>query len=57
MRLLRTVVLALIVTVTGSEAQTDLAKLLVGKWEGEVEVVGSSDPNRTLIIESVITGW
>jgi hypothetical protein len=39
-------------------AQVDLAKALVGKWEGEITWAGSaggatSDPNRTLIIESV----
>ena len=39
-------------------AQVDLAKALVGKWEGEITWAGSAggatgDPNRTLIIESV----
>ena len=37
--------------------QADLAKSLVGKWEGDIQLiasVGSSgDPNRTLINESV----
>lgn len=53
MRLLLAVVLALL---TGSIAggQTDPAKALVGKWEGEVDLRGmGGDPNRTLIIESV----
>ena len=36
-------------------AQGDLAKSLVGKWEGELELAGgvTGNPNRTLIIESV----
>jgi hypothetical protein len=36
-------------------AQGDLAKSLVGKWEGELQLAGGAtgDPNRTLIIESV----
>ena len=39
-------------------AQGDLAKALVGKWEGEVQWArgagsATGDPNRTLIIESV----
>jgi hypothetical protein len=39
-------------------AQVDLAKSLVGKWEGEVTWAASAggatgDPNRTLIIDSV----
>jgi len=41
-------------------AQGDLAKALVGKWEGDVRWTGGGgagkaggDPNRTLIIESV----
>ena len=40
-----------------SEAQVDLAKTLVGRWEGEVQFLvpkGRPDPNRTLIIASVI---
>ena len=54
MRLLFAVVLALLVG-TASEAQTDAAKALVGKWEGELQQrgVGGGDPNRTLIIQSV----
>jgi hypothetical protein len=52
MRFLKILVLAL-VTVTTSEAQTDPVKALVGKWEGEVQLRGRGDPNRTLIIESV----
>jgi hypothetical protein len=42
---------------TSAWAQADLAKSLVGKWEGEITLSGSagstSDPNRTLIIRSV----
>jgi hypothetical protein len=36
-------------------AQVDLAKSLVGKWEGELQLAGgvTGDPNRTLVIESV----
>jgi hypothetical protein len=46
-----------LIVATGS-AQSDLAKLLVGKWEGDVQFQGSagsaqSNPSRTLIIESV----
>ena len=54
MRLLFASVLALLVG-SASEAQTDAAKAPVGKWEGEVQQrgVGSGDPNRTLIIQSV----
>ena len=33
-------------------AQTDLARVLVGKWEGEVQMAGGTYP-RTLIIRSV----
>lgn len=39
-----------------SEAQMDVAKILAGKWEGEVEFMGTRgnlDPNRTLVINSV----
>jgi len=38
-----------------SHAQVDLAKVLVGRWEGEQEyiTVRSEDPKRTLVIESV----
>jgi len=36
--------------------QADLAKSLVGKWEGDIQFIASvgasGDPNRTLIIES-----
>jgi hypothetical protein len=44
--------------VASAWAQVDLAKSLVGKWEGAVEWAGSAgsamgDANRTLIIESV----
>jgi hypothetical protein len=39
-----------------SDAQGDLAKSLVGKWEGEVQTLGQGnreDPHRTLIIRSI----
>ena len=41
--------------VTSGWAQADLAKSLVGKWEGELELASGAtgDPRRTLIIESV----
>lgn len=44
--------------ISSAWAQADLAKALVGKWEGAITWVGSAggattDPNRTLIIESV----
>jgi hypothetical protein len=36
-------------------AQVDLAKVLVGRWEGEQEGITNraDDPKRTLVIESV----
>jgi len=52
MRLLFTVVLALLAA-TASDAQTDLSKALIGKWQGEAQELGRGDPNRTLVIESV----
>ena len=53
MRFLSSVVLALLV-VAASEAQTDLEKALVGKWQGDVQLGGvRGDPNRTLVIRSV----
>ena len=56
--LLIVAVLGISVGMASAWAQVDLAKSLVGKWEGAVEWAGSagsvmSDPNRTLIIESV----
>jgi hypothetical protein len=57
--LLAVTVLGLSLGMTSAWAQDDLAKSLVGKWEGSVEFAGSAgsaamgDPNRTLIIESV----
>ena len=38
-----------------SHAQVDLAKVLVGRWEGEQEylLVHSDNPKRVLVIESV----
>ena len=60
-KLLTLAVVAVFGTLLGMSsgwAQVDLAKSLVGKWEGEVTWAGSagasmSDPNRTLIIRSV----
>jgi hypothetical protein len=40
--------------VASSEGQMDPAKVLVGKWEGEVQFLGvGGERDRTLIIESV----
>jgi hypothetical protein len=38
-----------------SHAQVDLAKVLVGRWEGEQEylLISSDNPKRILVIESV----
>ncbi len=38
-----------------SSAQDDVAKALVGKWQGEVQFrdAGADRSNRTLVIESV----
>jgi hypothetical protein len=60
-KLLTLLVVAVLGTSLGmssSWAQEDLAKALVGKWEGDVQWAGGAgsgagDPNRTLIIESV----
>lgn len=49
------IVVALVLVVlalTPSAAQTDLAKVLVGKWEGEVQMAGGTYP-RTLNIKSI----
>ena len=56
--LLLVAALALSLGMTSAWAQEDLAKSLVGKWEGAAVWAGSAgsamgDPNRTLIIESV----
>jgi hypothetical protein len=50
------VLIALAVLVASSGAQEDLTKALVGRWEGDVQIVGvkgNPDQNRTLVIESV----
>jgi len=55
MRVLFAAVLALLVT-AGSEAQTDPAQALIGKWQGDVQhqaAMGNPNPNRILVIESV----
>jgi hypothetical protein len=60
-KLLTLLVVAVLGTSLGMSsgwAQVDLAKALVGKWEGAIQWAGSAgsqmgDPNRTLIIESV----
>lgn len=60
-KLLTLLVVAVLGTSLGMSsgwAQGDLAKALVGKWEGEVQWAGGAgsatrDPNRTLIIQSV----
>jgi hypothetical protein len=60
-RILTLLVVAVVGTSLGLSsgwAQVDLAKSLVGKWEGDVQFAGGAgsgvgDPNRTLIIESV----
>jgi hypothetical protein len=36
-------------------AQGDLAKALVGRWEGDVQLPGVADSGRTLMIQSVAT--
>jgi hypothetical protein len=58
MRLLAVSVLSTALGMSSGWAQGDLAKALVGKWEGAVEWAGGAgsgagDPNRTLIIDSV----
>ena len=48
--------LGILLGISPGPAQGDLAKALVGKWEGDVQWAGGAgtgDPNRTLIIESV----
>lgn len=60
-KLLTLLVVAVLGTPLGmgsSWAQSDAAKTLVGKWEGEIQWAGSAggatgDANRTLIIQSV----
>lgn len=49
------VVAGLMVGAGGAAAQGDLAKVLVGRWEGEQEYIvnRADDPKRTLVIESV----
>lgn len=54
------IIAALLIVLTSIgvlDAQRDLAKVLVGKWEGKVDVSGLDNvrfpPERTLIIESV----
>jgi hypothetical protein len=56
--LLGVAVLGTSLGISSGWAQVDLAKALVGRWEGEVQWAGGAgsgagDPNRTLIIESV----
>lgn len=51
-------VMGVLLGISSGSAQVDLAKSLVGKWEGDVQWRGSAgsatgDPNRTLIIQSV----
>ena len=50
--------LGIVLGMSPGSAQPDLAKVLVGKWEGAVQWAGGAgsgagDPNRTLIIDSV----
>ena len=50
--------LGIVLGISLGSAQVDLAKVLVGKWEGAVQWAGGAgsgagDPNRTLIIDSV----
>jgi hypothetical protein len=50
--------LGIVLGMSPGSAQLDLAKVLVGKWEGAVQWAagagsGVGDPNRTLIIDSV----
>jgi hypothetical protein len=48
-------VLALVFGVADA-AERDLVKALIGRWEGEIQLRGlptRTDPNRTLVIESV----
>lgn len=48
------VALLIVAAALGSPvAQADLRKVLVGKWEGDVQVLDRSDPKRTLVIDSV----
>ena len=56
--LLVVAVLGISLGMSSGWAQGDLAKALVGKWEGDVQWVGGAgsgagDPNRTLVIDSV----
>lgn len=55
LRLALLTLLTLLLCAEASHAQVDLAKALVGRWEGEQEflVERSEDPKRTLVIESV----
>ena len=58
MKRIAAVLMGLAVVLLGfgaSQAQLDLAKALVGKWEGEMEYLytRSGDPKRVLVIESV----
>ena len=48
-------VLGTVLALSSGFGQVDLAKALVGKWEGELELASgvTGNPNRTLIIESV----
>lgn len=36
-----------------ARGQSDLSKVLIGKWEGDVQLPGRGDPKRTLVIDSV----
>jgi hypothetical protein len=47
--------LGAVLALSSGFAQVDLAKSLVGKWEGALELASgvTGNPNRTLIIESV----
>ncbi len=45
-------VMTLVLSTIPTSAQVDLAKVLVGKWEGQAQLTRDS-PGRTLIISSV----
>lgn len=51
-RMLPAVLAVLLSTVTVSRAELDVAKVLVGKWDGDVQTAGGSYP-RVLVIKSV----
>jgi hypothetical protein len=53
-RIAGSLVMLVLIIAPASRAQLDPSKVLLGKWEGEIGGLSRrSDPNRTLIIDSV----